>query len=516
MSHSPIRTRDFDDDYDDNKVKYLTPRKYRVQQRTKLPNVHDDLGLNKNDHVLTPTKYRQKKDEESQQDNTNLLYKKYPVVIGDFILTKKSTEHNSIYNYQPKHTQIPPPYVYKCTITSSDVQERAKNEMKQFVQQRSRTSSSSPVYKKATSKSKNIDYRDQLFIRYKVHQSKYTQSSSSSDDSIVDNPRNPTYESLRRQSQSFTALCRSPQSSTVYENKQRKYSSNTDKYCFGVGSENDEENFSSDGGEEYCVAFCRETQPKSIIHQPIAIIQQPRQITEQLTTVVQQSTSIPSLDYHNHEFDNNIFQEVVDVGTSTDDILPDQEQFDDDQPTSTQNRYLTNQQSVISNQSSRSETETYRVNKQNGNEGNYEEPDTVPFPTVKYPASVSTSNPSISGTYINQPEPNNYEIDTTTNKTSKKDNHYVGDTDSQRSTSEPPSGIQLLTKNNPLVGLPQHEYENVNNPRQPEPSLSNTSLNTNSSRRSILDVFRRGKKDDKPTKKDKSNKKKDEKKKRKA
>ena len=504
MSHSPIRTRDSDDDdddYDDTKVKYLTPRKYRVPQRTKLPNVHDDLGLNKSDHVLTPTKYRQKKDENFTEESQQLLYKKYPVVIGDFILTKKSTENNSIYNYQPKHTQIPPPYIYKGTITSSDVQERARNEMKQFVQQRSRTSSSSPVYKKATSKSKNIDYRDQLFLRDSGYQSRYIQSSSSDDDLIFGNSRNPTYESLRRQSQSF---------STLYPPLQRKYSSNTDKYCFGVGSENDEENLSSD--EEYCVAFCRETQPKSIIHQPIAIIQQPRQITEELTTVRQQSTSIPSFDYHNHEFDNNIFQQVVDVATSTDDLLPDQEQFDEDQPASTQKIYLTNQQSVLTNQSSRSETETYRVSKQNGNDGNDEEPDTVPFPTVKYPASVSTSNPSRSGTYINQPEPNNYEIDTTINKNNTKDNYYIDDIDSQRSISEPPSGIQLLTKNNPLVGLPQHDYENINTHRQPEPNLINGSMKSKTSHRSLLDVLR-GKKDDKPTKKDKSKKKKDKKKK---
>ena len=34
-----------------------------------------------------------------QDNNSKLLYNKYPVIIGDFTLTKKPSEDNSIYTY---------------------------------------------------------------------------------------------------------------------------------------------------------------------------------------------------------------------------------------------------------------------------------------------------------------------------------------------------------------------------------------------------------------------------------
>ncbi len=68
MSQSIIRrnnrTKSTDDEVDDDKVKYLTPRKYRTTQRTQLPYINNEIELNKNEYTLTPSKYRLKKFHE--------------------------------------------------------------------------------------------------------------------------------------------------------------------------------------------------------------------------------------------------------------------------------------------------------------------------------------------------------------------------------------------------------------------------------------------------------------------
>ena len=69
-----------------------------------------------------------------------LLYHRYPIVVGEFLLTKKSSSNNSIYHYQPKRTEMA--LLYKGMINGNDVQQRARNEMKQYVAQRSRQVSS--------------------------------------------------------------------------------------------------------------------------------------------------------------------------------------------------------------------------------------------------------------------------------------------------------------------------------------------------------------------------------------
>jgi hypothetical protein len=55
------------------------------------------------------------------------LHNPCPIVIGQFILMKKSDEKNSLYNYRPKHTKLP--LVYQGLVTGSTMRQRAFNQI---------------------------------------------------------------------------------------------------------------------------------------------------------------------------------------------------------------------------------------------------------------------------------------------------------------------------------------------------------------------------------------------------
>ena len=146
-------------------VRYLTPQKYRRTQQAQLVKASLDYTSNHREEPFdnrwtspqrpatprTPSPFRLRKafsstsfashDEVSapRQKEEKLLYNRYPIVVGEFILAKKPVEDTSIYSYRPKHTRLP--LVYKGIAHGSEVQQRAFNEMKQLIHQRSRTSS---------------------------------------------------------------------------------------------------------------------------------------------------------------------------------------------------------------------------------------------------------------------------------------------------------------------------------------------------------------------------------------
>jgi hypothetical protein len=113
---------------------------------------------------------------------------------------------------------------------------------------------------------------------------------------------------------------------------------------------------------------------------------------------------------------DSFLAKVSDAGTSTDDASLDQIPPDttvDDQTFSPQQPSLIKRQSSGTSQSSRTESETYTLNKPNGDQENYEQLDTDPLPTVKSPGSLSPVATPTTHPYSNVRETNTYESDDT-------------------------------------------------------------------------------------------------------
>jgi hypothetical protein len=418
------------------KVKYLTPRKFRSTQRTPLSNMNDQIQFNKDEYSLTPSKYRLNK--SNHQDNTKLLYNKYPVIIGEFTLTQRPSEDNSIYNYKPKYTQIP--YVYQGTANTLEVRERARNEIKQYAQ------SSNPSQKKIPFMNNRNHYQSMLTLPTNNYRS------TTENELIRNHSRDPIYGSLRRRNYSFTSLYPS--------NSPHIRIQHDDPYYFGersgYGSPDDVEDEESSSEDELCISLGHDSYRKPIL---------------------KYSTFIPPIVTNYNRHIDIIFQEVVDVGTSTDDLQSD-----------TSSSQL---QSLATNQSSRSATEIYRVSHQILDRDNYEEPDTVPFPTVKYPPSVSSSSSPTIVLNKNQYEMSSIDIDETSkDENEEQENNHVENGDDEETqgstTPEPSIQLQRLPRQNPIVNLPIPRYENVPMNYQPEPSISHKSMKSDKSRRSIF------------------------------
>ncbi|CAF1426534.1 unnamed protein product [Adineta steineri] len=409
------------------KVKYLTPRKYRVTQRAQLPNVfpttniEDENELNAGDYTLTPSKYRMNKinqdntyiNEQSKQEShenirqniNELIENNESVVIGDFILTKKPVEDKSIYSYKPKHTHTS--YIYKGTLDASEVQERAKNNIQEIIKQRSRSSSPNRIHER------NVDL--------------HTPPIPSNNDSKFD----------------F--------SSNMVPSTTHSHTSTIDQkniYYFGEKSGSFSTNHDEDISNEsqLCVLFNRPVHDTLIIKNP------PRSI------------STHSINDNNKNF---IVQEVIDIGTSTDDFLLDATSDD-------QTRTISKQLSLLTNRSSRTEAETYRVNNTNMEHENYEDYSVNPLSIVKHPGSLSSSYTTTDRPYINLKESTIYEIE---DKNMNQGNYYVNDDGSSRSSARPSAGIQNLSRNNPLAREPPSEYQGYGgNNYQPDPTSKPTTL----------------------------------------
>jgi hypothetical protein len=321
-------------------------------------------------------------------------------------------------------------------------------------QQRSLTSSSSSSsrtisYSNTPPISTNIVHPYPLFTRNNRYQPAPNVPSSnfryvSNDNLTRNNSGNSIYESFRRRSYSL-----SPVSSP---NLRNPAIDQNDRYYFGRPSES----FLSD--EENCLLFSRPSHP--------------RLFTNDITLA-----------------------KVSDAGTSTDNASLDQVQPDTTVRNQTfypQQAYLVKQQSSFTSQSSRTESETYRPNKQDTDQGNYEQFDIDPLPTVKYPESISPIATSTAHPYSNVKETNAYESD---------------DTDISQSKEKPSQNenIERLGRQNPLMDISPSPptYTNVIDDRTTESSRSEVSITSAKSRRSIFNFFRLRKTNGKPKKKTK-------------
>ena len=416
-----------DDDYDHSR--YVAPKRYRPPER---PTHHDDY-------------------------QNNLLYRKYPVIIGDFTLTKPSDDRR-FYNYKPKNTNTS--YIYHGTARSSEVLERARNEIRQYAQ------ATSPVKKKVPFMNQQKRYQSMLTLPTDHYRA------ATDDDLIGDYTRDSLYERSPsppppRRNRSCSALY-TPRSAIVsFEHH--------DPYYFGEPeeSEDEEEEEKVSSEEERCIIFGSNSQPKSLIRNTVPLSSR--------------------LYYDESSDDEVIFQEVVDVSTSTDDLPVYIMPYD--------------RREVYPNPSFRSEAGVYRVSRQDVQQDDYEEADATLFPTVQHQSNISTSTSSSASL-----DP----ID-------QEKRHYVGgqsDYEEEEEKEEenfppPPPPLESVPKlqrlpvENPMGPIPVPRDEYVPMIREPEPSVNSKSTKSERSRRSFFNIFNRKKKnDDKSSKKSTPKKKK--------
>lgn len=417
-----------DDDYDHSR--YVTPKRYRPPER---PTHHDDY-------------------------QNNLLYRKYPVIIGDFTLAKPSDDRR-FYDYKPKNTNTS--YIYRGTACSSEVLERAQNEIRQYAQ------ATRPVQKKVPFMNQQKHYQSMLTLPTDQYRS------ATDDDLIGDYTRDSLYESSPsppppRRNRSCSALY-TPRSAIVSLEHH-------DPYYFGEPEESEEEDERVSSEEERCIIFGSNSQPKSLIRNTIPL---------------------SSRLYDDESSDDEvIFQEVVDVCTSTDDLPVYTTPYD--------------RQEIYPNPSFRSEAGVYRVSRQNAEQDDYEEADVSLFPTTQHQSNISASTSS-SASLDPMPVPS-----------AQQKRRYVGEQSDYEEEEEeeenlpplppPPESIpklQRLPVENPMGPIPVPRDEYVPMVREPESSVNSKSMKSERSRRSFFNIFNRKKKnEDKSSKKSTTKKKK--------
>ncbi|CAF4100454.1 unnamed protein product [Rotaria sp. Silwood2] len=544
-THKNNRTKYTDDDDSDyysqtngysmsNKVKYLTPRKYHLQQHTQgspgfsRTSTDDEVQSDKKiEHTLTPSKYRlrqfyssssnhnnkahnrqyqQVSFEDIDQDRTEISYEKYPIIMGDFILTKKPIENHNVYNYQPKHR--PASYIYKGTLNSSEIQERASNRMKQFIQQRNRTLSSNSIQNEKYNSNissiyNNIDDQYQSSIPDNEFSSTMMPSSNIVRSATNDNLHDVVFECFRQQNDSLSKFYRSPLSTS--ENFDEKIPSNSytyfstepeSIYYFGQGSEyyptDDEEDSSNE--DSICISFGRGVEPNPVsnsplIEQPALRVEQPIPIIQQPTTVLKSSTFTTHVNYNNNNLADVILQEVIEVGTSTSSLERAQKLLNtlrNNRSSSFQRIYLNNRESILTNQSFRSKTEIYGVNKEATNYENDYENDMDHYLTNQNSTRAAKSTSSAIHSYMNVKKSTNYPMDTINNNQSSKQSLQTSYNKAQSHRSTPESSLerQTLHETNSLTHIQPIEYENVINNNEYESSLSKKSKKSHRSHRS--------------------------------
>ncbi len=459
MSQSIIQKNNRSRYHEDDDRSTNNARKYHPSQQAQIP---DDA-------------YRSNSswDNSDDQENPKRLYNKYPVIIGDFTLAKPSDE-NSIYNYKPKRTQTS--YVYQGIATPAEVQARAMNEIRQYREPPN-------IYQKRTP---FLDNRTHYQSMLTLPSSNYR--SASNDDLTVNHPRNSIYGNLHRRNHSFSSFYSSYLPRIQIDPK--------DRYYFGEPSDSSSSDIEleseSSSEDETCAIFGQDSKPKSMVNYPTFNDQD--------------------------EYPEIIFQEVVDVGTSTDDLLSNSV------PIYRPDARLAQQKSsLVTNQSARHETEIYRISHQILARDNDEEPATVPFPTVKHPQSLPSSSSS-SSTMLFDKSPlrsNNYDVyslsvDPPIRNQTDEDLDEEDDESQRSPTPERPAKLHHFPQRNPVIDLPRSRPENVPIARPPEPYLSYKSVQSDKSRGSFFNLFnRRKKKDDQSTSKKKSKSSKKDKNKRK-
>ncbi|CAF0885690.1 unnamed protein product [Adineta ricciae] len=427
------------------KIRHLTPSKFRVTKRAQLPNVFPlantaatEIPFHKGEYTLTPSKYRLKKNPKAAFDpdyeNFNHRYRResqenthpenhkpapdeHSRVIGDFILTKRPPESRSIYSYKPKNTHTS--YIYKGTLEPSEVQQRAANEMQYIAQQqRSRRSSESSVHRLA-------------YVN------------------VFSAPRGTNDGGQSNYNQSYPSIY--PRSASTSDRRPGACvpASYVARYYFGEKAESassDEDDWTR--GYRNCVVLSRPPIPRPC---------------------EQQSSRAHALNEQesNYTTINNDFQHVMDIGTSTKEDLRNSAPA----PTSDNKRLttLSKQLSSVTNQSPRSESETYRVDHPDIEEKDNEDVTTAPWKTANYPTGIATSGMLNSELYA---DVNSSSLPQNAHDNRNKFIFNDSDTDEEdrfRSTPKPSPSIGEVVRNDPLAGVQRSNYETNNNNHQRTP-----------------------------------------------
>ncbi|CAF3965229.1 unnamed protein product [Rotaria magnacalcarata] len=471
----PTKYPDIDSDsnhsYDysmSNQIKSVTPKIYRLRPHQQTPSVasrssnDNEISSNrKNDNTLTPTKFRLQKILSSSNDDDSST-----IIMGDFMLTKNSNQDLSVYNYKPKHTQIA--YKYKGILDSSEVQARAVTAIKSLVREQNRTIPSDSIHKSMSYK----EFRPSSILLRSL---------------TGDNLNNFGSERVFRKANSVST-----------DDSESDSGEPNDRYYFG-----EETDYSVTNGDddEVCLVFGHDVLPSNIVQNPTIVQQEPQPI--------KRPTYRTYINYVNNQAADIILQQVVDVGTSVDSTLLDEEPSDN-RTSLFQKSSFDNRESIFTNQSSRSESETYRVSQQTKKQNHDEEIVLSRSPKVRSPTSVSKTNSSTIHSYINVAMPSNSAIDMIKNaeQSSRKSSRITNTaSSSQRSTSQPPLGRETLLERNRVMDSPLIQYENFNTNPDYEPSLSQKSVKSHENHRGFLDLFCRRKKMDQSKKKKEKNKK---------
>ncbi|CAF3444717.1 unnamed protein product [Rotaria socialis] len=425
-----------------NQIKSITPKIYRLRphQQTssvasRLSNDNEISSNRKNDNTLTPTKFRpQKVLASSNGDETNTI------IMGDFMLTKNPNQDRSVYSYKPKHTQVA--YKYKGILDSSEVQERAANTIKSLVRERNQFLSPDSIHKSISEK----EFRPSSILL-----------------------RSLTGDNLNR----FVGKT----NSVSTDDSESDSSEPNNRYYFG-----EETDYSATNGDddEVCLVFGHDVLPSNRV--------QNSTIVQQKTQPTQRPTYRTYINYVNDQTTDIILQQVVDVGTSIDSTLLD-EKPSDNRTALFQKSSFDNRESIFTNQSSRSESETYRVSQQTKRQNNDEEIVLTRSPKVRSPTYVSKTDSSVIHSYINVAMPSNSAIDMIKNaeqSSTKSSQIMYTASSSHRSTSKPSLGRETLLERSQTVDSQLVQYENLNTNLDYDTNLSQKSVKSHENRRGFL------------------------------
>lgn len=412
----------------------------------------DELNyFGQKDRVVTPSKYRLKKHlarpVDSNQTNSNFnksksaepvdhkitkpCKKKRTFVWGDFILTEKSNEDSGVYTDEAKCGPIT--YLSKEVIDSSGSHRQDR----------------SSTYNNGL----NTDFRPSSILLQSLSE---------------DNLNHVVCETFGRECEPLPRLC--PNSNNNLPDI---------PYYFGEGrqvsiiSNND----------------CKKPSISPPPYLPSPIQQRP--VTTQTSLNNRRSTFSGSFDRTNDNATNIIFQEVVDAGTSIDsellDPMPMNRNYNDESPRLIA-RYSNARDSVFTQQSSRSESETYRVAEETRRK-EHEEHESLYAASPQSPSDLSHSNSTIKYSFINEKKTSVYDSDVASSDQISRKLSRIPSNDEESLQSSVKTGTSIVQPT--ITNLPadnqSNQYYNLNTNSYYAPSLSQQSGNTYDSRRSWWD-----------------------------
>ena len=459
LIHKNDRSKSNNDYPTKNKITNLTPKKNSITQHSQSSRIDskstadNELQRNKNESTIIPITDRMKRLSASSSTHNHIehihpskqIYSndtnkiddhKDTIVIGDFILKKKPIADRSIYNYKPKHTQTL--YTYNGILDdNSKIRERTSNGITSSILKRNNTSSLESTYKNMTDLNRNsIDNQNHLSI----DNNKYPIMVMPSSNIVQSSLR--TSHSLMEKENLIDSLY---SMDNISEQQNNSYHFDQELKYFPKYNKNN----SSDNEEIICVAFGHDSKSRQMNSRPK---------NQQLTTKQSYSTLLSST--NNNDVEHILLQEVVDVGTSIDHSFIKQMSINtitNDPTSDIQATSLNNRQSLITTQSSRTESQTYRVNSQTKIQNHYEEARVAPSLTSERRTTISSSNTSTIHPTITPPEPNDY-IDIIERADDQSSDNTLSES---ANNSEQSSSIEPVHRNNSSVHELPSQYDNI-------------------------------------------------------